>query len=284
LLAEAVRCTTVRTTPLACSVRDCGLLLVRDGRVLTCARGHSYDIARSGYINLLQPHDRRSLAAGDSHDAVAARARLERRGIGTEIADGIVNAAAIALPAGAVVADSGCGTGEALAMLATRTPIDGVGIDLSPSAVELAARAYPMLTWIVANADRRLPLLDRCVDLVMSIHGRRNAADCARVLPPSGLLLVAVPADDDLVELRAALLGRAVDRDRAVSVVAEHADWFTPLERWTVRKHRTLDREAVSDVLLSTYRGARFASARRREDLEHLDVTFASDVVLLRRR
>ena len=44
---------------LACSVRGCGRPLEKNDRALVCARGHSYDIARSGYVNLLQPQDRR---------------------------------------------------------------------------------------------------------------------------------------------------------------------------------------------------------------------------------
>jgi hypothetical protein len=34
------------------------------------ARGHSFDIARSGYINLLQPQERRARRPGDATDAV----------------------------------------------------------------------------------------------------------------------------------------------------------------------------------------------------------------------
>jgi len=55
---------------LACSVRGCGLPLTRRDRALVCSAGHAFDIARSGYINLLQPQDRRSLVAGDSKTAV----------------------------------------------------------------------------------------------------------------------------------------------------------------------------------------------------------------------
>ena len=45
---------------LLCPVRDCHLALVREGQRVLCARGHSFDVARSGYINLLQPQERRS--------------------------------------------------------------------------------------------------------------------------------------------------------------------------------------------------------------------------------
>ena len=57
---------------LLCTVRGCHLALVREGRLL-CPRGHSFDVARSGYINLLQPQDRRSKQPGDTPAAIEGR-------------------------------------------------------------------------------------------------------------------------------------------------------------------------------------------------------------------
>ena len=51
---------------LLCPVRDCRMALPREERRLLCPRGHSFDVARSGYINLLQPQDRRSKRPGDT--------------------------------------------------------------------------------------------------------------------------------------------------------------------------------------------------------------------------
>jgi hypothetical protein len=66
---------------LVCPVRDCRMALLREERRLLCPRRHSFDIARSGYINLLQPQERRSKRPGDTVAAVAARRRLHDRGL-----------------------------------------------------------------------------------------------------------------------------------------------------------------------------------------------------------
>ena len=42
-------------------------------------------------------------------------------------------------------------------------------------AATYAARRHPSLWWIVANADRRLPVLDASVDLVLSVLDRFGA-------------------------------------------------------------------------------------------------------------
>lgn len=272
---------------LACTVRGCGLALAQDARAWRCPQGHSYDIARSGYVNLLQPQDRRSLAAGDAKEAVDARARLVAAGVGLVLVEAFVDAVTTGgqerQPTPQVV-DLGCGTGHLLAAVAAGQAIRGVGIDLSPAAIDHAARQYPDLTWVVANADRRLPLPDASVSALLSMHARRNPAECARVLVPGGLLIVAVPAADDLIELRASVQGEGATRDRADALIAEHAGSFVVVRQETVRERHHLAGDVLRDLLRITYRGARHADAASVEQLAELDVTLASELVVFARR
>jgi 23S rRNA (guanine745-N1)-methyltransferase len=266
---------------LACTVDGCALPLERSGTAFACANGHSYDIARSGYVNLLQPNDRRSLDAGDSKDAVAARARLIEAHVGQAIVDGILQQVSeLGLTPGAQVADLGCGPGHLLAGVEQQCLVTGIGIDLSAFAIDYAARRRPGLTWVVANADRRLPLLDKSMTLVLSMHARRNPAECARVLVRGGFLLVAVPAHDDLIELRASVQGAAAERHRVDALVAEHQPFFSVVTTKSVRERRRLGGDLLRDLLRSTYRGARQRLASQVEALEAMDVTLASEVVL----
>jgi 23S rRNA (guanine745-N1)-methyltransferase len=271
--------------PLACSVRDCGRPLALHQRAFVCSAGHSFDIARSGYISLLQPQDRRSPSAGDAKAAVHARAALEQGGIGSALRSGIIERiAGPGLPAPATAVDLGSGSGALLGALCRDRPVAGLGIDLSTAAAEFAARRFPAVTWVVANADRRLPLLDSSVDVVLSIHGRRNPAECARVLTSTGRLWVALPAPDDLVELRTLVLGQGIERDRVEAMVGEHQADFELIERFTIRERLTLQRDALLDLLRGTYRGARLKASDRVEALREMDVTLSSEVCVLRRR
>ncbi len=58
------------------------------------------------------------------------------------------------VPKGAAVLEIGCGTGELLHALA---PSRGVGVDISPRAVDIARERHPELTFLVADAEE-LPL------------------------------------------------------------------------------------------------------------------------------
>ena len=275
---------TVARLPLACTVRQCGRALTRSARAFACSNGHSYDIARSGYVNLLQPQDRRSLNAGDSKPAVEARARLLARGVGRTMLDAYVNrVASLQLPENAFVADLGAGGGDTLGALAQRRAISGIGIDLSTAAADFAAHRFADLTWVVANADRRLPLLDHSIDLVLSLHARRNPAECARVLRSTGHLVIAVPAHDDLTELRAAVLGDVTERDRATGVLEEHADAFKLVDRLVTRERHHLDRASLHDLLRGTYRGERHSTDAKVGALTELDVTLSSEIFVFAR-
>ncbi|MBI5364455.1 MAG: methyltransferase domain-containing protein [Planctomycetes bacterium] len=242
---------------LACTVRGCGAELAPSAAGLACPRGHAFDRARSGYVNLLQPHDRRSLDAGDSREAVSARRRLFASGLYAPWIEELGRALADAgVERGARTLDVGCGEGSILAALAERFELDAAGLDRSVHAVEAAARAHPSIAWIVANGDRRLPVRDGALDLVLSITARRSPNEFARVLRPGGRLLLAVPGADDLAELRAAAMGSATD----LAIHDPFAEFDTEFERSEARvfTHRVeVLAEQRADLLIATYRGAR---------------------------
>ena len=86
-----------------------------------------------------------------------------------------------------------------------------------------------------------------------------------------GLLLVAVPAVDDLIELR----GRG--RDRVSRTVAEFSGEFRLLKQDRVATSAELDASSVTDVLHSIYR------PQRTEPPAAMRVTFSLDVLVFAR-
>ncbi|HEY6050573.1 MAG TPA: rRNA (guanine-N1)-methyltransferase, partial [Thermoanaerobaculia bacterium] len=127
---------------LVCPVRGCGRRLERSGPAFRCPRGHSFDVARSGYVNLLQPQDRRSREPGDSRAAVEARRRLTDAGhdawmVGPILEELDGTAREAGPPA---VLDLGCGEGFLLGSLAKARTLDAAGADISIPAIELAAK------------------------------------------------------------------------------------------------------------------------------------------------
>jgi 23S rRNA (guanine745-N1)-methyltransferase len=251
---------------LLCPVRDCQQPLHRLDRRLLCPRAHSFDIARSGYVNLLQPQDRRSRHPGDTAEAVAARRRLHDLGVTQPLLHAI--SSLLPLAASDSVLDAGCGDGFYLGSLARQSACSAHGVDISIPAVDAAARRYPHCDWIVANADRAIPCAAAAFSAVLSITARMNAPEFARVLRPAGRLLVAIPAPDDLIELRGA------GRDRAERTIEAFAPAFALTARQRVTTTAALDADAVRDVLLSIYRPLQALPAAAQR------VTFSLDLLL----
>jgi 23S rRNA (guanine745-N1)-methyltransferase len=253
---------------LVCPVRHCHLPLQQVDRRLVCERGHSFDVARTGYINLLQPQDRRSKHPGDTAAAIAARRQLHDRGVSAPLLNAI---AEIICPSPSdIVLDAGCGDGFYLGSFASQTGFRAHGVDISVSAIEGAARRYPDCEWIVANADRFVPYAERSFSIVMSITARMNADEFRRVLRDDGRLLVALPAPDDLIELRGS------GRDRIARTVETFAPHFTLVDQRRITTTADLDAAAVHDVLLSIYRPMRSRPA------EAMRVTFSLDLLVFR--
>jgi len=257
---------------LLCPVRDCHLTLGRAERRFVCPRGHSFDIARSGYINLLQPQERRSKRPGDTLAAVAARRRLHDRGVSAPLLDAM--SGMLDANPNDIVLDAGCGDGFYLGSLAQRTGCEAHGVDISTRAVDAAARRYPpsevRCEWVVANADRFLPYADRAFSIILSITARMNADEFRRVLRDEGRLLVALPAPDDLIELR------GQGKDRVARTIETFAHGFTLADQRRVTTLADLDSAGVQDVLLSIYRPMRTRPA------EAMRVTFSLDLLLFR--
>lgn len=254
---------------LLCPVRDCHLPLLREQRRVVCARAHSFDIARSGYINLLQPQERRSKHPGDTRAAIQARGQLHERGINKPLLDAIASAVQ---PANTdVILDAGCGQGYYLGNLARQFACAGHGVDISAVAIDAAARVYPECQWVVANADRFIPYADRSFSAVLSITARMNVSEFRRVLRDDGRLLIAIPSPEDLIELR----GQA-DSDRAERTIATFAEEFTLVSQKRATSTADLDAAAVEDVLHAIYRPL------RAQPVQAMRVTFSLELLLFK--
>lgn len=251
---------------LLCTVRNCRQALEQIDRRMVCPKGHSFDIARSGYVNLLQPQDKRSSDPGDSPTAVTARRRLHDQGVTEPLLNAICSMLEPTNP-GAVL-DAGCGDGYYLGGIKTAFGADCWGVDISVAAIESAARRYPSCGWVVANADRFLPWPDGSFSTVVSITGRMNPAEFHRILTAGGHALVAVPSPEDLIELR------GVGRERIERTVEDFSANFRLVRQERATTVVELDAASVEDVLHAIYRPL------RKDPAGATRVTFSLDLLL----
>jgi 23S rRNA (guanine745-N1)-methyltransferase len=126
-------------------------------RTLRCGVGHSFDVARSGYVNFAV--GRGAGVEGDDASMIAARARILEAGHFEPLSEALASLARAA--GGGIAVEIGAGTAHHLARILDALPSRaGLAIDVSVPAARRAARAHPRVTAAVADARRTLPVAD----------------------------------------------------------------------------------------------------------------------------
>jgi 23S rRNA (guanine745-N1)-methyltransferase len=219
----------------------CRGALSRTDRAVVCGNGHSFEIARQGYISLTLPQRRPH--RGDTTDMVAAREAFLGGGFYEPIADAVANAAFVT---GCVV-ELGAGTGYYLATLldAQLTSV-GIALDVSRPALRRAARAHERITAVAADVWDELPLCDGVVDLVLNVFAPRNGEEIARVLAPEGELIVVTPTPRHLAELP---LPVSVDERKEERLLAELSPRLKSIARRNLDYELDLNRDDARKLI-----------------------------------
>ncbi|HSD21054.1 MAG TPA: 23S rRNA methyltransferase [Anaeromyxobacter sp.] len=199
------------------------------GRALRCSSGHSFDVARQGYVSL---DTGRRAHSGDTAEMIAAREGFLAAGHYAFVTDAIVGAVRDAWAGGGcpgLVVDAGAGTGHHLAAVLDALPgSSGLALDVSKAALRRAARAHPRAAAGLCDTWGRLPLADGAAELLLNVFAPRNGPEFHRVLAPGGALVVVTPAAEHLGELVGALGLLAVDPEKADRVAASLGERFVP--------------------------------------------------------
>ncbi len=185
-------------TPFLCP--HCRGMLAEKGRALVCGRGHSFDLAAEGYVNLAVGKN----GSGDSPAMCRGRHNFLTAGYYRPFADAIADE--VAKHGVKTVCDAGCGEGFYLRTLRERLPDAAfVGLDLAKTSVKLAARAEkgrenPVSYAVAGIFD--MPLPDEHYDAVLSVFAPVPEAEAHRILKKDGILIVAHPGRDHLMGLK----------------------------------------------------------------------------------
>ncbi|KQW05719.1 hypothetical protein ASC66_12205 [Leifsonia sp. Root4] len=253
-----------------------------------CPNGHSFDVNKRGYVNMLASGNR---MIGDSPAMLDARQAFLDGGHYAPLRESVATFGSAGLAKGPrSVFDAGCGTGYYLdGVLASQgDEASALAMDISPHAVARTVRGIgARCDGLVADTWQPLPVRDAVAGLVMTVFAPRNLPEFHRVLDPEGALLVVVPTAAHIRELRAD--GRALDipADKAERLVDDAAALFA-LERRERVEYAAVLSATEADQLVSMGPSAHHAADSPMADSpvagasELISTTVSVDVLLFR--
>ena len=192
---------------LKCPV--CGGELQPDMNTFRCSGGHSFDLSKQGYVNLLMSNRSSSKRHGDDKLMVRARKDFLERNYYLFLRDEICRLAKEYRGEGEVdFLDAGCGEGWYTSAVREALAEGGgcscVGIDISKEALMAAGKRDKSVKWAVASINA-LPVPDESCDVILSVFAPHDDGEFSRVLRPGGIIIKVMPLETHLFGLKKAV-------------------------------------------------------------------------------
>ncbi|MBN6493246.1 putative RNA methyltransferase [Acinetobacter pittii] len=250
-------------------------------RTWRCEQGHSYDVAKQGYVNLHVVQHKHSKNPGDTPESVDARRAFLQGGYYQPLQQAVVDLLK-QLDVKAIL-DIGCGEGYYTSAM-QQVVEHCVGVDIAKTAVQRAAKLNPEVTWVVGTGAT-LPVLDHSMDACTSLFSPIPQAEIARVLKEDGYLIVVTPAAEHLYAMREALFEQ-VNPHTPEKFVEQLQDLFELKQEQIIDAPFVLEQQALKNLIAMTPYAYK-ASPERRSQLEQhsqLEVTASFQIYVFQKR
>ncbi len=229
---------------LKCPV--CGGILSQNERTLRCEKGHSYDVAKQNYVNLLMSNRSSAKRHGDDKLMVRARRDFLEKGYYLFLRDEICRLAVEYCGERVEFLDAGCGEGWYTSAVKEALESAGkgcsaLGVDISKEALAAAGKRDKSLSLAVASINA-LPVADEKCDLLLNVFAPHDDGEFRRVLKKGGIIIKVMPLETHLFGLK-----KAVYDEPYLNGSAEYApEGFEMLCRSELRKMICL--ESCDDI------------------------------------
>lgn len=220
---------------------------------LVSASGHSYDVARQGYVTLAGGAGLRY--SGDDAQMIADRETFLAGGhfapFVEAVSDNVHDVVELGDTPNPVICEIGAGTGYYLShTLDSVEGSRGIGIDVSVHAAKHLAKCHPRVGAVIADAWARLPVQSDSVDAITVIFAPRNAAEFARILKPTGQVIVLTADNGHLAELREPLGIIDVEAGKVDRMIEQAAGHLRPVgESELVEFEMLLDQRSIASQI-----------------------------------
>lgn len=211
----------------------CKAELKKEGKTYRCVNNHSFDISKSGHINLLIDNKKHSKMPGDDKDMVLSRKFfLEKnyyKGISDELNEIVLENIPENHEGKINILDIGCGEGYYTGNLKNFLRDENVeneiiGIDISKEAVISASKSHKGINWIVASAAD-IPVADNSLDFIICMFAKIIPEEKMRTLKKGGKLIIVSTGKNHLLEMKEVVYEKV------------RKDFYSPIEDLKIFKY-----------------------------------------------
>lgn len=260
----------------------CSKILVLNDRVYKCRNGHSFDLSRKGYVNLFQSKGSGKIH-GDDKTMTCARTRFLDGGFYENLRNEVSRLAVKYSCEKVKVIDCGCGecyyTSDIYSCLSKngKSP-EIMGIDISKEAISAGVRRCRELKLAVGSVFH-LPCESKSFDILITLFAPFCKEEYSRVLKDNGYLIMAIPLEEHLWELKQAIY----DNPYKNQVQTFEIEGFRLIEKSELKNKIVLNsNQEITDLFSMTpyhYKTSR-KDKEKLESLDFLEVTTQFAVLL----
>ena len=188
----------------------CKEKLIKEGRTYRCSKNHSFDLSKSGHVNLLLDNQKHSKMPGDDKDMVLSRKHFLEKNYYKGISDKLNEIILRNIPENSDkkinILDIGCGEGYYTGNLKNFLDKNNIqneiiGIDISKEAVISASKSHKGINWIVASATN-IPVCDESLDFIICMFAKIIPEEKMRTLKKGGKLIIVSTGENHLLQMK----------------------------------------------------------------------------------
>lgn len=186
---------------LACP--KCKKPLFLEGNSYKCEDNHTYDLAKTKYINLLLNPDKATNNPGDSKESLIARKAYLNEGYYHIISDTVNHYIKEHTSNPLHILDLGCGEGYYTKRMKESLGDENTyyGLDISKEAINMATKYTKDICWIVGNS-KNIPVSDHSMDVICALFTVVNKEELKRCLADNGFIIHVTANPRHLIEIK----------------------------------------------------------------------------------
>ncbi len=192
----------------------CGEKLAKENKSFKCKGGHSFDISKEGYVNLLCGKNKSGSLIGDNKEMADSRKQFLSKNYFSALSDELVLMIKEYAPSCPTLCDICCGEGYYGEKVKDALDCELISFDISKEMLRLCAKRKKSDFCFVAS-NNKIPLESGSVDLAFHLFAPFQEDEFSRIIKKDGTILTAVAGENHLFELKEILYDTPYKNDEA---------------------------------------------------------------------